>query len=138
MQAPTRLDPVTLARGRARKWLRVFQQLVRVLDRLEQKQDSLLASSLVFLVQRALGNLESTETATPIASGDGEVFEADECEGTELISAMAMARDDRPRRNLRDDPASDELEVLLVLAGSLVESDEKCRFNDLAVPADAL
>jgi hypothetical protein len=138
MQAPTRLDSVTLARGRARKWLRVFQQLVRVLDRLEQKQESLLASSLVFLVQRALGSLETTEPATPIAGSEGEVFEAGENEGAELLSAIAIARDERPRRDLRDDPANDELEVLLTLSGAMVENAEACRFDDLAVPADAL
>jgi hypothetical protein len=139
MQAPTRLDPVTLARGRARKWLRVFQQLVRVLDRLEQKQDSLLATSLVFLVQRALGNLETPEPALPISASDGEVFEGGESEGTELVSAVSLSRGHgRGASDLRDDPASDELEVLLVLAGSLIESDQSGQFDDFTLTPDAL
>ena len=33
-------DAVALAHGRARKWLRVFPQLVRVLDRLETRHES--------------------------------------------------------------------------------------------------
>lgn len=133
MQAPTRFDPVTLARGRARKWLRIFQQLVRVLDRLEQKQESLLASSMVYLVQRALGNLEAAEPVAPIEGGDREAVEGGEADGSELVSAMTLSRSQRPHSELRDDPANDELEVLLVLAGALVERDEPCRFDDLAV-----
>jgi hypothetical protein len=137
MQAPTRLDPVTLARGRARKWLRVFQQLVRVLDRLEQKQQSLLASSMVYLVQRALGNLEAGEPVAPVDVHDREATEV-ESDGGELVSAVTLSRDRAPRTELRDDPAHDELEVLLVLSGALVERDEPCRFDDLAVTDEVL
>jgi hypothetical protein len=133
MQAPTRLDPVTLARGRARKWLRVFQQLVRVLDRLEQKQQSLLAASMVYLVQKALGNLEAIEPAVPVDGNDREAVEGVEADGEELVSAVTLSRDKRPRSEMRDDPANDELEVLLVLSGALVECDEPCRFDDLSV-----
>lgn len=138
MQAPTKFDPVTLARGRARKWLRVFQQLVRVLDRLEQKQESLLASSMVYLVQRAIGNFETAEPVTPLESGGREQAEECESEGSELVSAMTLSRDRRPRSELRDDPVNDELEVLLVLSGALVEKDEPCRFDDLAVTDETL
>ena len=137
MQAPTRIDPVTLARGRARKWLRVFQQLVRVLDRLEQKQQSLLASSMVYLVQRALGNLEAAEPVVPVEGGERDATEV-ETDGGELLSAVALSRDRAPRCELRDDPANDELEVLLVLSGALVERDEPCRFDDLAVTDEVL
>ena len=134
------LDALALARSRARKWLRVFQQLVRVLDRLGQQQQSLLASALVFLVQRALGHLESGEPVSPVnpvPPPRGMEIDA-ECSGDELIAAVDLARQNHERRDAREDPASDELEVLLVLAGALIESPEEGAFNDLSVSTEEL
>jgi hypothetical protein len=140
MQAPAGLDALAVARTRARKWLRIFQQLVRVLDRLEQQQESLLASALVFLVQRALGHLETGEPVHPVQAPRAEMtgdFEA-ECSGGELIAAVGIARHANERRSSREDPAAAELEVLLVLAGALIEDSEEGSFGDFNVTTDDL
>ncbi len=138
MHAPAGLDAVALARSRARKWLRVFQQLVRVLDRLEERSDSLLAAALVFLVQRALGRLEDGEPVSAVASERDVELEASECSGDELLAAVDLARPAPDRRDVREDPASAELEVLLLLAGALTDSQESSTFDDFSVPTEAL
>jgi hypothetical protein len=142
MQASVGFDALALARARARKWLRIFQQLVRVLDRLEQQERSLLASALVFLTQRALGHLESAEPVPPVSplSAGRAVIEDEgpETSGDELLAAVDLARHAHERRDPREDPASDELEVLLVLAGALVEDPDGGSFGDFAVSTEDL
>ena len=167
MQPPTKVDAIALARGRARTWLRVFLQLVRVLDRLEHRQESLLAASLVFLVRRAMGKLDAPEPAVAIAARGHEAAESEAglCEaavgGAELMRAVELARprarrdarplpgpgelrelrelrDAREPRELRDEPANEELEILLVLCGALTESADEGGFGDLARGADAI
>jgi hypothetical protein len=143
MQSSVGFDALALARSRARKWLRIFQQLVRVLDRLEQQERSLLASALVFLTQKALGHLESTEPVGPVSgmsSSRTMTIEDDaaEASGDELIAAVDLARSAHERRDAREDPASDELEVLLVLAGALVEDPDGGSFGDFSVSTDDL
>jgi hypothetical protein len=141
MQAPTRIDAVALARGRARKWLRVFLQLVRVLDRLELRRDSRLAASLVFLVQRALGRLDAPEPVAPHAPDDSNELlenESSECGGTALMTAMALARAPKTARAQKEDPANDELEVLLVLSGSLAHAKDDGRFDDEKLTVEQL
>ena len=137
MQTSAGLDALALARSRARKWLRIFQQLVRVLDRLEQQEHSLLAAALVFLIQRALGDLESGESVTPVAPRTPEHDDSD-CSGDELLQAVELARHTHERRDLRDDPTGDELEVLLVLAGALIEAPDGGSYDDFNVDSDAL
>lgn len=126
-----------VARARARKWLRIFQQLVRVLDRLEL-QASPLARALVFLVQRALGRLEQSDhglrEAAPVRALEAE----GEPSGDELRSAVGLARAAGMRRAGRDDPSGEELEVLLVLAGALTESPDGGSYGDAAIGADDL
>jgi len=141
MQAPTRIDAVALARGRARKWLRVFLQLVRVLDRLELRHESRLSASLVFLVQRALGRLDAAEPVAPFTPDDSaELLEGEATEGggTALMTALALSRPPKSARAHKDDPPNDELEVLLVLAGSLVHSKDDGRFDDTKLTAAQL
>jgi hypothetical protein len=142
MQAPTRIDAVALARGRARKWLRVFLQLVRVLDRLETRHESRLAAALVFLVQRVLGRLETPEPVaafTPDDSAELLEGEATEHGGTALMTAMALVRPPaKTSRGTREDPVNDELEVLLVLAGSLTHAADDGRFDDPKLTAGQL
>jgi hypothetical protein len=137
MQAPAGFDALSLARSRARKWLRIFQQLVRVLDRLEQQQDSMLASALVFLLQRALGHLETGEPVPPVPPPQRFDVEA-ECSGDELVQAVDLARHAHERRDVREDPASDELEVLLVLAGALIEQPQGGAYDDFSITVDDL
>src|SRR5262249_40862366 len=132
-QAPTRIDAVALARGRARKWLRVFLQLVRVLDRLELRHESRLSASLVFLVQRALGRLDAAEPVAPVTPDDS----ADLLHG-QATAARALPRPPKSARAHKDDPPNDELEVLLVLAGSLVHSKDDGRFDDTKLTAAQL
>lgn len=138
MQAATAVGALGLARSRARKWLRVFQQLVRVLDRLEREAQSPLASALVFLVQRALGGLDATDPAAPVAALEPEGVGDGDAAGDELMAAVDLARHARDRRDLRDDPASDELEVLLVFAGALTEAPDGGAFGDLSIGVEAL
>ena len=137
MQAAAGLDALSLARTRARRWLRIFQQLSRVLDRLEQQPESLLASSMVFLVQKVLGNFETGESMPPSAAPSGE-FEAGGCSGDELVAGVDLARHVHERRDLRHDPASAELEVLLVLAGALIESEDSGSFGDFSISVEDL
>lgn len=136
MQVSTGRATLGVARARARKWLRVFQMLVRVLDRLEP-QESPLARALVFLIQRALGRLEGNPAAMPVAPLEGLASE-EGAQGDELVAAVRLSRPLPDRRAHREDPASDELEVLLVLAGALTESEEGGAYGDPAVPVDAL
>jgi hypothetical protein len=137
MQAPVGLVALDLAKARARKWLRIFQQLVRVLDRLESQPPTLLSSSLVFLLQRALGHLENGEPVAPLpAPGELELRGGD-CTGDELHAAVDLARAGE-RRDPREELASDELEVLLLLAGSLPEAEDAGKFGDLTIPTARL
>jgi len=138
MQVSAGLDALALARSRARKWLRVFQQLVRVLDRLEQQDRSALAAALVFMVQRALGHLEHGEPVSSVAPAATCNEHEAECSGDELIAAVGLARHVHERRDLRDDPTGDELEVLLVLAGALTESPDGGAFGDESITPDDL
>ncbi len=141
MQVTTERGALGVARARARKWLRIFQQLVRVLDRIEP-QETPLARAFVFLVQRALGHLEHHEggmaMGAPVRSLDGASEAGGEASGDELLAAVALARQSGLRRDSRDDPSGDELEVLLVLAGSLTESADGGAYGDPAVAIDDL
>lgn len=139
MQLSTDRGALGVARSRARKWLRIFQQLVRVLDRLEP-QETPLARALVFLVQRALGHLEHHDGALAMAPPVRPLDEAGghEASGDELIAAVALARHSGQRRDSRDDPSGDELEVLLVLAGALTESTDGGSYGDPSIEIDDL
>lgn len=136
MELTTSRGALGVARARARKWLRIFQQLVRVLDRLEM-QSTPLAKALVFQIQRALGHLEGNGASLPVrpleASGSEE-----EASGDELRAAVGLARKSEMRRDSRDDPSGDEIEVLLVLAGALTESDDGGSFGDPKITVDQL
>jgi hypothetical protein len=138
MQTAIGLDSLGLARARARRWLRVFQQLVRVLDRLGQQPRTMLGSALVFLVQRALGHLEAGEPIAPLPGPRPEDLDEAECGGEELRTAVELARFASDRRDDGGDPASAELETLLVLAGSLIDAPDSGAFEDLAVPAEQI
>ena len=136
MQATTRSATLGVARSRARKWLRIFQQLVRVLDRLEP-QTSPLARALVFLIQRALGHVDGGHGALPVRPLD-EREGFDDTHGEELRAAVDLVRQADLRRDAREDPSGDELEVLLVLAGALTESDDGGSYGDPAIGVEDL
>ncbi|MSR45756.1 MAG: hypothetical protein EXS13_01595 [Planctomycetes bacterium] len=136
MQATTGSATLGVARARARKWLRIFQQLVRVLDRLEP-QRSPLARALVFLIHRALGHVDGGHGALPVRPlEEREGF--DDARGEELRAAVELVRYADLRRDVREDPSGDELEVLLVLAGALTECDDGGSYGDPALAVDDL
>ncbi|MBM4015658.1 MAG: hypothetical protein FJ293_11935 [Planctomycetes bacterium] len=141
MQATLGSATLHVARTRARRWLRVFQQMVRVLDRLEP-QESALARSLVFLIQRALGDLDGGDTVVPVrplaVPVGPDAADGGELPGDELRAAVDLVRGGELRRDARVDPAGDEFEVLLVLAGALTESADGGSYGDPAITVDAL
>lgn len=135
MQATSGSTMLGVARMRARRWLRVFQQLVRVLDRLEPQQTP-LARSLVFLIQRALSHLDGGDAASPaqpLETFDRPFEDGSELRGGELRAAVDLVRQSDLRRDVRVDPSGDELEVLLVLAGAMTESEDGGSYGDPAI-----
>ena len=124
-------DTLTTARSRARHWLRIFGGLVKVLDRLDERKDSPLARSLLFLLNRSLGHLEPEG---PFGAEREELarqkgHDPDRVRSLDLLVAVEFVNPNgdsgRSERVL-----SDELQMLLALSTSLLEEGDEGRFAD--------
>ncbi len=119
-------------KNRATYWMTVFSQLVKLLDRLEKRPSSQWAVTLEFLLRRAVEQWEARTTAReqePVAS-----FDANESlTGADLWKGVRQVHADS------DAFLHDELEILLLLADSILEDEtDHGALGDTSVSADDL